>query len=133
MTLGATADAQNAIKRLYDVFEAETISEDRVTDEEMKSAIVVTDGHFTWDSLPPEGPGKQKKGKSKTTPAVIAEPQNTNKVFGLSSINLTIAEGHLTAIVGPVGTGKTSLLEAMIGEMRKTSGTVKCIPYGFAY
>lgn len=127
MTLSAMADAQNAIRRLYDVFEAETISEDRITDEEMKSAIVVTDGHFTWDSPPPEAPSKQKKDKNKATPAAIANPGNTDKVFGLSGINLSIAEGQLTAIVGPVGTGKSSLLEAIIGEMRKTSGTVKCV------
>ncbi|KAH8100094.1 P-loop containing nucleoside triphosphate hydrolase protein [Cristinia sonorae] len=125
MTLGAIADAQNAIKRLYDVFEAETIEEGRLTDEDMKHAIVVEDGSFTWDSPPPEAPGKQKKEKGKAAMVEAAKPETTDKIFGLTNINLTIPDGQLTAIVGPVGTGKTSLLEAMIGEMRKTSGTVK--------
>jgi ABC-type transporter Mla maintaining outer membrane lipid asymmetry ATPase subunit MlaF len=39
--------------------------------------------------------------------------------------NLSIPRGQLVAIVGPVGTGKTSLLQGIIGEMRRTSGTVK--------
>ncbi|TCD64284.1 hypothetical protein EIP91_004292 [Steccherinum ochraceum] len=126
MTLGAMADAQNAIGRLYGVFEAETISEDRITDEDMKFAVTVTDGNFTWDSPPPEAPGKQKKDKSKGAAAVVpVKSEGTDKVFGLSNVNLSIYEGQLTAIVGPVGTGKSSLLEAIIGEMRKISGTVK--------
>lgn len=125
MTLGAIADAQNAIRRLYDVFEAETISEERITDPELKDAIVVEDGHFTWDAPPPEAPEKQKKGKGKSPSPVVVKPDSPEKVFGLRNINLAIPEGQLTAVVGPVGTGKTSLLEAIIGEMRKLSGTVK--------
>ncbi|THH30017.1 hypothetical protein EUX98_g4182 [Antrodiella citrinella] len=127
MTLSTTADASNAIKRLYDVFEAETIEEDRITDGDMKHAIEITDGAFTWDSPPPpEKAAKSKKRKGKIAPVIVAEkPEHMDKVFGLSDINMTIPEGQLTAIVGPVGTGKTSLLEATIGEMRKTAGTVK--------
>ncbi|KAF9115491.1 Multidrug resistance-associated protein 1 [Mortierella sp. AM989] len=43
----------------------------------------------------------------------------------LTNINLQITEGHLTAIVGRVGQGKSSLLSAIIGEMYKQFGTVK--------
>ena len=31
----------------------------------------------------------------------------------------------ITIIVGPVGSGKSSLLQGMIGEMRRTAGTVR--------
>ncbi|KAF9933078.1 Multidrug resistance-associated protein 1 [Linnemannia zychae] len=43
----------------------------------------------------------------------------------LTNINLTIAKGSLTAIVGRVGQGKTSLLSALIGEMYKRQGSVR--------
>ncbi|KAF9324959.1 Multidrug resistance-associated protein 1 [Linnemannia elongata] len=43
----------------------------------------------------------------------------------LTNINLSIAKGSLTAIVGRVGQGKTSLLSALIGEMYKRQGTVR--------
>ncbi|KAF9352349.1 Multidrug resistance-associated protein 1 [Mortierella sp. AD094] len=43
----------------------------------------------------------------------------------LNNINLQIPEGHLTAVVGRIGQGKTSLLSAIMGEMYKKQGTVK--------
>ncbi|KAF9200744.1 hypothetical protein BGZ49_009020, partial [Haplosporangium sp. Z 27] len=52
------------------------------------------------------------------TPATLTRPI-------LSNINLQIAEGHLTAVVGRIGQGKSSLLSAIIGEIYKQSGTVK--------
>lgn len=42
----------------------------------------------------------------------------------LKNINLKINPGSLIAIVGPVGSGKSSLLAAFLGEMYKLSGTV---------
>ena len=40
------------------------------------------------------------------------------------SIDLTVKEGALIAVVGQVGTGKTSLISAMLGEMEKVQGKV---------
>ena len=42
----------------------------------------------------------------------------------LQDIDLTIGEGTLTAIVGPVGSGKSSLIGALLGELEVESGTV---------
>lgn len=40
------------------------------------------------------------------------------------SINLRIPEGMLIAVVGQVGSGKSSLISALLGEMNKLEGTV---------
>ena len=40
------------------------------------------------------------------------------------SIDLTIPEGSLVAVVGTVGSGKTSFLSAVLGEMEKVQGSV---------
>ncbi|KAG0084918.1 hypothetical protein BGZ92_009462 [Podila epicladia] len=51
------------------------------------------------------------------TPAVPAAP-------ALRNINLSLMPRTLTAIVGRVGQGKSSLLSAIIGEMYKLEGTI---------
>lgn len=42
----------------------------------------------------------------------------------LRNINLRIQQGQLVAVVGTVGSGKSSLLSAFLGEMDKLSGRV---------
>ena len=45
-------------------------------------------------------------------------------VFQVRDISMEIPRGTLVAVVGPVGSGKTSLIQGLIGEMRKTSGSI---------
>ena len=40
----------------------------------------------------------------------------------LKDINITVPRGSLTAIVGPVGSGKSSLISAILGEMELDRG-----------
>lgn len=60
--------------------------------------VEVKDGHFTWSSG--------------TDPF-------------LSGISLSVPKGDLLAVVGRVGSGKSSLLSGILGEMFKLSGTVE--------
>uniref|UniRef100_A0A5B7BJZ7 ABC-type xenobiotic transporter n=1 Tax=Davidia involucrata TaxID=16924 RepID=A0A5B7BJZ7_DAVIN len=62
-------------------------------------AVEVKDGVFSWDD---EG-GEQ----------------------ALKNLNLEIKKGELAAIVGTVGSGKSSLLASILGEMHKISGKVR--------
>lgn len=54
----------------------------------------------------------------------------------LRDIDLTIARGSLVLILGRVGSGKTSLLNSILGELNKTSGSInvrQVVENGFAY
>lgn len=44
--------------------------------------------------------------------------------LSLFRINVRIPEGALVAVVGHVGSGKSSLLSALLGEMQKQEGSV---------
>ncbi|KAK8711523.1 hypothetical protein V6N13_146804 [Hibiscus sabdariffa] len=63
------------------------------------TAVEVKNGVFSWDD---------EKGEEV-----------------LKNINLEVKKGELTAIVGTVGSGKSSLLASILGEMHKISGKVK--------
>ncbi|TRY63541.1 hypothetical protein TCAL_05779 [Tigriopus californicus] len=56
------------------------------------------------------------------TSASFAWNQGSEDV--LTDIDLKISSGALIAVVGMVGSGKSSLLSALLGEMEKTCGTV---------
>ncbi|NXS34928.1 MRP1 protein, partial [Pomatostomus ruficeps] len=43
----------------------------------------------------------------------------------LKNLNVSIPEGSLVAVVGQVGSGKSSFLSALLGEMEKLEGTVQ--------
>ncbi|KAJ7593418.1 ABC transporter [Mycena floridula] len=136
MTLSSIADASNAIQRLTPVFEAEVLTETHVTDENLPAAIEVKNASFTWDAPPPElEDPKSKKSHRKrhsksltpkptTKTSTTEKPTEPENVFHLTDVSLSIPRGKLVAIVGPVGAGKSSLLQAIIGEMRRTSGSV---------
>nr|KAJ3419613.1 Multidrug resistance-associated protein 1 [Polyrhizophydium stewartii] len=51
-----------------------------------------------------------------------AQPDAKPAPFALQDITLDIPRGSLVAVVGSVGSGKSSLLSALIGGMRKTVG-----------
>ena len=67
-----------------------------------------------------KGPAKKKADSLIANGAVKEE-----RVHVLSKIDLEISRGSLCMVVGKVGTGKTSLLHAMLGELIKLEGEVR--------
>ncbi|KAF9921984.1 hypothetical protein FBU30_007941 [Linnemannia zychae] len=64
---------------------------------------------------------KQEESSIESHISAHSEEKGT---FGLKNIDLKIPRGQLVAIVGAVGSGKSSLLNALVGEMKKVSGTM---------
>ncbi|KAF9237594.1 ABC protein [Melanogaster broomeanus] len=138
--LSAISDAASALQRLAHVFNAELFKGDMlVIDREQDAALIVKDATFEWETsekvdetIPEIGSGKGRgRGGNGGAPSrgmkgmgMEVKHANTETNFQVRNVTLTIPRGQLTAIVGPVGSGKSSLLQGLIGEMRKVSGHV---------
>jgi ABC-type multidrug transport system fused ATPase/permease subunit len=64
---------------------------------------------------------KSKIGFPKNSSFVHHESNGPNS-FHLDGINVTFPERGLSLIIGPTGSGKTSLILSLLGEMKCTSG-----------
>jgi ABC-type polysaccharide/polyol phosphate transport system ATPase subunit len=120
----------NATERLRDAFTAELLTETKVIDHSLPEAIKVEHADFSWDGVPPDFEvDKKANRRSKNALGAAEQAQKAGlaaeHTFKVKDINLTIPRGQLCAIVGPVGSGKSSLLQGMIGEMRREAGTVQ--------
>ncbi|RXW15854.1 hypothetical protein EST38_g10001 [Candolleomyces aberdarensis] len=77
------------------------------------------------DVLPRHNSGSQEKVPEQDEKAGTEETSSQEeKPFELKNMKMTIPKGAFIGIVGRVGSGKSSLLQALIGEMRKTRGHV---------
>ncbi|KAG1747121.1 ABC protein [Suillus paluster] len=137
--LSSIPDASSAIQRLTHIFHAELISEDAlVIDKDQEPALLVKDATFEWESFGNDSDeafsskkgGGDSSGKDKSAKEDKAKekeketPGKDASLFRVKNVTMTIPRGQLVAVVGPVGSGKSSLLQGLIGEMRKVSGHV---------
>ncbi|KAL2345413.1 hypothetical protein Fmac_006698 [Flemingia macrophylla] len=96
------SQAMISLERLDKFMLSREVSNDWVEREEGcggQTAVDIIDGTFSWD--------------------------DHGLLKDLKNINLEIKKGELTAIVGTVGSGKSSLLASILGEMHKVSGKVR--------
>ncbi|KAJ3309498.1 Multidrug resistance-associated protein 1 [Boothiomyces sp. JEL0838] len=92
--------------------------------------LEIKDGSFKWEKTLKEDEEKQKeadggkknKKKKKQEKEIDVELEPVSDAFKIENVTITVKKGSKVGIVGPVGSGKSSLLSAIIGEMPKVSG-----------
>ncbi|KAJ7254410.1 hypothetical protein B0H12DRAFT_1115460 [Mycena haematopus] len=101
------------------------LQEDEVTDEVSAlkfkpaeedgplTALAIENGSFKWNEL-----AKDDKAKPSEVETLDEETR-----FELRDISVSFPEGKLTCVVGPTASGKTALLQALLGEMTCLPGT----------
>lgn len=146
MVITALSDVQIAILRITKILTAEEQVHGLIIDPRSEFAVEAV-GDFAYETaIPPDQlasgprPGDKKANKEarkkdkaerkamKTGNVVegstSAEEKDENelKPFTLTDINLHIERGSFLCIFGRIGSGKTALLEGLLGEMRQTRG-----------
>lgn len=95
-------------------------------------AVEIENGTFAWDkdsiTVPAAPTTSLSPAEAERQPLLgdrSLSPSGSVSRPTLTNIQLSIFEGNLTAIVGRIGQGKSSLLSAILGEMYKLEGTVR--------
>ncbi|GAA5944109.1 uncharacterized protein JCM15063_005316 [Sporobolomyces koalae] len=92
-------------------------------DVSFKDATVTWPRNEAGDSTVPEGQVGASNGNGTTSrPASVLAP----KSFELQDINIEFPTGELSLICGRLGSGKTLMLLALLGEVDVVSGSVTC-------
>lgn len=150
MIIAQAIDAWVSLQRLQEYLLAEEIKDEAEIDDNSTHAIEISGGDFTWEKSMNEMEKfqgertkaqrridrKQRKQDKKEEAAKDKEREahpetaslssaGTLEPFKLKNIDLQVGRNELIAIVGGVGSGKTSLLAALAGDMRKTSGVIR--------
>ncbi len=142
LVIGQVTDAWSSLARIQEFLLAEEREEEADYNPDAPNAVEMRDASFTWERTPTqdtEGTAGQIKSKEKKVPNGIKEKQDApaadssevastlveeHEPFKLQDLNLDIGRNELVAVIGTVGSGKTSLLAALAGDMRQTNGEV---------
>lgn len=149
MALAAGADTKVGFERISKLLSTNDIDEDQfkiLPLDDGKNAIKVVNGCFQWDQFDDEEgkgndePEENDKGKqsnitskkstekielTSTSSSSDNEKSQTAKPFsGLDNINFEIKNGEFVVVTGAIGTGKSSLLAALSGLMKRLHGEV---------
>ncbi|KAI0167068.1 ATP-binding cassette transporter protein YOR1-like protein [Hypoxylon sp. FL1284] len=151
LVIGQTVDAWSSLKRIQEFMLSEEQEEDVILEPGGRSAVEMHDASFTWERTPtpendksPAANGEKKSKAGPTQKGVKSAAKTGNnggsleessedtastlveerEPFKLQDLNLDIGRKELIAVIGTVGSGKSSLLAALAGDMRKTAGEV---------
>jgi ATP-binding cassette subfamily C (CFTR/MRP) protein 1 len=147
LVISQVTDAHASIGRIQEFLLAEEQEETVEWDEQMEDAIEVQQASFTWErnaTHDKERPGvfrsknemkAAKNAHKREKKAEKAAKKNSSddnlsdltqvEPFKLCDLDFTVKRNELIAIIGTVGSGKSSVLAALAGDMRKTGGKVK--------
>ncbi|KAL3417771.1 ABC transporter family protein [Phlyctema vagabunda] len=136
MVIAQSIDAYVSLERIQDYLLAEEEQEKRDVDETQVLAFELSDAQFTWeiaikteDNSPSDPVATTEDSQpgldlEKGTHAITQKMSEKSKAFCFEPLSLSISRKELVAVVGGVASGKTSLLAALAGVMRKTAGSI---------
>ncbi|KAL8672957.1 MAG: hypothetical protein Q9168_002590 [Polycauliona sp. 1 TL-2023] len=145
LVIGQVIDAWASVGRIQEFLLAEEQSDDFKWDMDGKNAVVMENSDFTWERTVTQDPDKTgaqtKKQVKAARKAEIVEKAATKdgssssgansastltqtEPFKLQGMDFTIGRSELVAVIGGVGSGKSSLLAALAGDMRRTNGHI---------
>ena len=117
MLLNTLAEGRVSLQRLTRFLLAEELQNYVETDKTIgaEATIIVRNATFSWS--PPNA-------DSDITAGNVTSSHLLSTRGRLTDVDFSIRQGDLVAIVGPVGSGKSTLMSGLLGELYKLSGNV---------
>eukprot|EP01041_Mallomonas_annulata_P002395 gene2395-4646_t len=84
-----------------------------------KTRLIISHSTFTYGS---QGDSDSDSKETVVAGNLSSSTFSSSSFFSLSGINFSACEGELVIVTGPVGSGKSSLLTAILGEIRCVKG-----------
>ena len=144
LVIGQVVDAWSSLGRIQDFLLAEEQEDDFVWDMKGENAVAMDHAEFTWERTvtqdPEKGgpPSKKQIKEAKKAEKIASDSKKSSSgdgtdsastltqtgPFKLHDMNFSVGRNELVAIIGGVGSGKSSLLAALAGDMRRTRGDI---------
>ena len=155
LVIGQVTDATTALGRIQEYLLEEEQTDQVIWDEDMDPAISMENASYTWERNATvdkertatfqtkqqlaEAKVAKKQGKRDSKMQLKADkkaltspkPDDSSSEttvqgpFKLNDVDFSVGRNELLAVIGTVGSGKTSLLAALAGDMRKTGGKLR--------
>ncbi|EDK44914.1 conserved hypothetical protein [Lodderomyces elongisporus NRRL YB-4239] len=117
-------EAQVAIDRVFSFLTSDELSNDyfhklpkMLISQESEPVIEVKNASFFWDKQ-----SFEKKDEHNDEGAHHGQILHKEELYALKNVNFKVRKGALSCVVGKVGSGKTSLLYGLLGQMVVAKG-----------
>ncbi|KAJ8612536.1 hypothetical protein CTAYLR_003705 [Chrysophaeum taylorii] len=136
-----------SLQRIEEFLDAPEVDDPPKSDALARGAVSIQDADFRWGGpveTTKDNKSKEEEGAAETSPFKPLEQVDESKqdeldvierasaatsvapvVMSLRDISIQVAPGTLCLVCGITGGGKSSLLSALIGEIRRVKGTVR--------
>ncbi|CAI5757027.1 unnamed protein product [Candida verbasci] len=110
-------EVRTSLQRISEFFCLDELDDDqqgvikRETATNNPNSVIIKNSSFIWNSKVDE-----KKVEYKDEESEVQEDNSTSNI-ALNDINFTAKKGKLTCIVGKVGSGKSTLIKAILGDV----------------
>ncbi|KAJ3229676.1 Canalicular multispecific organic anion transporter 2 [Chytriomyces hyalinus] len=128
--IGSWADTRVALTRIHALLMSPESTFEPSIDADAEYAVTVSHGDFVWESSHDLGTHNESSGFIVEEGVKTAEGATGAEPFDritLHNIELKVPKGALVAIVGAVGSGKSSLLNATVGQLKPLNPDAKVV------